>query len=327
MEKRLREWANSRGYRLVWFGTLLLTRALEEIRRLKREGSLDGGFFDQSLSWLEKPEISAQTGSKAIILAAIPCPAHCVSFERIGQSHDLILPPTYHNYVGLFEEVRKDLEEELERPGSLTILQGPLKTLAVWSGLARYGRNNITYVDGLGSYLQLVGLAADFPLDDSGTSGVGGPRALDECETCRACRTACPTGAISEERFLLRAERCLTLFSENEGPLPESYADLKRRCLVGCLVCQEVCPANRGRLPVVSLGVCFSDEETAFILGEGSRAEAPPGLEEKVRSLKSGDFETTGGVPNPTFRRNLAAVLGPPASRRTGCKPRPVGVK
>ncbi len=309
MEKKLRAWADRRRYRVAWFGSPLLARALGEIQRLKGEGNFDRVFFDQVLAWLGGPEIAAQTGFQAIILAAVPRPAHAATFDYKGTSHDLILPPTYHNYSGLFEEVRKDLEEELKRPGSLTVLRGPLKTLAVWSGLARYGRNNIAYVDGCGSYHQLVGLAAAFPLDDSGTSGPGGPRALDECETCRICRKACPVGAISEERFLLHGERCLTYFSEKEGPLPEAYGKLKRRCLVGCLVCQEVCPVNPRPLPVESLAVRFSEEETAFILGEGSSDPAPPGLVEKVKSLKSNEFELPDGRPNPTFRRNLAAVL------------------
>ena len=312
MEKRLTAWAKRRGYRLTWFGGSLLLGALGEIRRLKDEGSFDGTFFEELLAWLESPEIAAQAGSKAIILAAVPRPAHTVTFDHHGTSHELTLPPTYHNYADLFEEVRRDLETELACPGSLATFKGPLKTLAVWSGLAKYGRNNITYVDGLGSYHQLVGLAAGFPLDDSGTSGAGGPRALDECGKCRSCRTACPAGAIVEERFLLHGERCLTYFSEKEGPLPESYAHLKRRCLVGCFVCQEVCPANRGGLPVVSLGVRFNEEETAFLLGESSRAEAPPGLAEKVRSLKSGDCSISGGVPNPIFRRNLRYGLEKP---------------
>jgi epoxyqueuosine reductase len=34
----------------------------------------------------------------------------------------------------------------------------PLKSLAVRSGLAAYGRNNVCYVPGMGSFLELVGL-------------------------------------------------------------------------------------------------------------------------------------------------------------------------
>ena len=319
MEEKIRLWAERRGYRVAWFGAPLLGTALREVQKLREEGSLEGVFFEHVLSWMGHPDIAAQTGSQAIILAAVPRPAHAVTFDYRGTSHDLILPPTYHNYADLFEEVRRDLEGELGRPGSLVTLKGPLKTLAVWSGLASFGRNNITYVDGFGSYHQLVGLAAAFPLDASGTSGNGGPRALNECEKCRACRTACPAGAISGERFLLRGERCLTYFSEMEGPLPEAYGHLKRLCLVGCLVCQEVCPANPRPLPVVSLGIRFSEEETAFLLGESFRAEAPPGLPEKVEALKTGDFKLTAGAPNAVFRRNLSAVLkNRPAPYRIG---------
>jgi epoxyqueuosine reductase len=38
-----------------------------------------------------------------------------------------------------------------------------LKRLAVRSGLARYGRNNVTYVEGMGSFLELSASLTDMP--------------------------------------------------------------------------------------------------------------------------------------------------------------------
>ena len=37
----------------------------------------------------------------------------------------------------------------------------PIKTVAAMLGLVRYGRNNIAYADGIGSYLQLCGYITD----------------------------------------------------------------------------------------------------------------------------------------------------------------------
>jgi epoxyqueuosine reductase len=74
----------------------------------------------------------------------------------------------------------------------------PLKTLAVYSGLARYGRNNISYVTGFGSYLQLMGAFSDLPCESDPWCE---PKTLDRCSKCIACLQHCPTGAIADDRF------------------------------------------------------------------------------------------------------------------------------
>jgi len=44
--------------------------------------------------------------------------------------------------------------------------QLPLKTLAVCSGLAEHGRNNLCYVPGMGSFFQRVGIFSSLPCTD-----------------------------------------------------------------------------------------------------------------------------------------------------------------
>ena len=67
----------------------------------------------------------------------------------------------------------------------------PLKTLAACAGLARYGRNNIAYVPGLGSYLMLAACClSDAPPPDDAPWGE--PQELERCERCSACLRACP---------------------------------------------------------------------------------------------------------------------------------------
>ena len=58
------------------------------------------------------------------------------------------------------------------------------------------------------------------------------------------CVKACPTGAIREDNFLIRAERCLTYYNEEPGNLPQ-WIDIKwHNALIGCRICEKVCPEN-----------------------------------------------------------------------------------
>jgi epoxyqueuosine reductase len=82
----------------------------------------------------------------------------------------------------------------------------------------------------------------------------------------------CPAGAITLERFLIRAERCLTFHNErlSDVPFPAWVDPAWHNCLVGCMHCQQVCPENKEFLEWVEEGAAFSEEETALLLeGDG----------------------------------------------------------
>jgi len=306
MRARLDQWAASRGVRLACCAPAPVDHALAQLASLGREGRLDPT-FDHALDWFRAPAAGGRPTDAGVILVAMPRPAHLVNFAYRGESLDLVLPPTYHNYSGLFEEVRKDLEDFLGGEVPLRLVRVPFKTLATRMGFARYGRNNLTYVEGLGSYLQWMAFASPVAAGGALLAELPRPLALDRCATCRACRAACPTGAIDEERFLIHAERCVTWFSEKEGPLPDAFATARRPCLIGCMVCQEACPANAGRLSFARLAARFTHEETAYLIGEGT--SPPPGLAAKLEQLRCSDCSLSEGVASPILRRNLKAAL------------------
>ena len=91
---------------------------------------------------------------------------------------------------------------------------------------------------------------------------------MDLCQKCTACLRHCPTGAITSERFLLRAERCITFHNEEPSDVPfPAWLDASwHNCLVGCLHCQSICPENKDYLAWVGEGAKFSAEETALLV-------------------------------------------------------------
>jgi len=74
----------------------------------------------------------------------------------------LIIPPAYSHTP---DKIVKKRLVEIFTPKGFSVVQTnlPLKTLAVRSGLAKYGRNNITYIDGMGSFYRLVAYYTDIP--------------------------------------------------------------------------------------------------------------------------------------------------------------------
>jgi epoxyqueuosine reductase len=141
----------------------------------------------------------------------------------------------------------------------------PLKLLAVRSGLGQYGKNNICYVPGMGSFLQLVALYSDLPCQEDSWQDA---QVMQRCKSCNACRLKCPTGTIPSDRFLLRAERCIVFHNEKQGDVsfPAWMDPSSHNCLIGCMLCQRVCPVNRDFLGWIEGKEEFSEEETSLLI-------------------------------------------------------------
>jgi epoxyqueuosine reductase len=177
----------------------------------------------------------------------------------------------------------------------------PKKLLAVRSGLATYGRNNITYVPGMGSFYRLAAFYSDLPCQKDSWREA---QMMAACENCSACLRNCPTGAISADRFLLHAERCIVYHNEQPGdvPFPRWMDPSWHNCLIGCMRCQNVCPQDKELWQWVEEGAEFSEQETALLLEGGPLEQLPAATMEK---LEHADLARHAG-PLP---RNLSVLL------------------
>lgn len=289
------------GCRAVFVPFHHVEEAKEEIRGLRRDGKVDADFYDEWMpTYLDaKPPASMQS-PKSILLVATPTPQRKVEFSYRGKAHAFVVPPTYGTGPPIARRIRRILRnggrKSLPR---LVVAHPPLKLLAVRSGLAYYGRNNVTYVQGIGSFHRLTAFYSDLEVPEGDW---GEKRMLPECEKCRACMYACPTGAIMKDRFLLRAERCLSFLNErtSEREFPSWVRPEWHNAIIGCMECQRACPRNRDALGDVLDAVSFSEEETEYLLNgkySGKRAAA---IERKLRRA---------GLDLSVFPRNLEALL------------------
>ncbi|MDP2883393.1 MAG: 4Fe-4S double cluster binding domain-containing protein [Ignavibacteria bacterium] len=191
------------------------------------------------------------------------------------------MPPTYNESVNAY--VQELLQRILEPEGyHLAPTALPLKLLAVRSELATYGKNNITYVAGVGSYHRLMAFYSDLEC----TSESWGPSTMMErCVKCSACVKGCPTQAIDHERFLLRAERCLTFHNESLKDFPEWIPTLCHHCIVGCMNCQTFCPENKRDKHWIEIGASFSQEETELLMRHTPADTLPDRMKDELERL------------------------------------------
>jgi len=301
----VRAWAKAWGYRVATGGTLVLEEVRRAFQGLREAGEIEAGFYRDNLEIFTYLDGVPLENPRSIILIAAPAPAYILTFVVDDKTVETILPPTYVRYRGMFTDIRDDLREALS--GSVfrvELLNAPLKALGNRLGFLAYGRNNVGYIEGLGSYFQLVGLVSDMPIDEAGAPPPPGDTLLPRCQKCRICAAACTAGAIEKERVLLHAEKCYTLFSESLSPIPEGLKAPSPRCLIGCLRCQELCPENKGLLRQEYAAVSFDAEETEAFLGIKPASDGPAFERAQAKFQQLGLSE---GLL--LYRRNLKRLL------------------
>jgi epoxyqueuosine reductase len=272
--------------------------------RVNIESGHRNGLFAEELykEYLSSFVFIPPENMRSVIVTAVKQPQVSLTFTWKGVTSAVIVPPTYLHGAETDRKALSSLIEALE-PGGYRALPAilPRKLLAVHSGLAAYGRNNITYVAGMGSFHRLAAFYSDIPPEDGSWHEL---KVMERCDDCGSCLSACPAGAISPERFLLRADRCIVFHNEHpsEIPFPAWIDPSWHNCLVGCMLCQEACPENGPYLKNIVDGPVFTEDDTSLLLA-GTPSGGLPGSTVK----KLADSDLLGSME--VIPRNLRALL------------------
>lgn len=272
---------NGNGYSYRTLSATHLAEAESELQSLYGHGTLEESLYRVRLDPIRYDPSKFMEGAQTVLIVAVPQPTVLVAFDRKGVEKQVVIPPTYD--VSTDTVIADGLNKILQPQGyRAQVVPAPWKYLAVRSGLAEYGKNNIVYIPGRGSFHRLVAFVTDWPCTEDHW---GMPRMMDRCKRCRACIIFCPTRAIDEQRFVIRAERCITFHNELTKEIPDFIDPSWHHCLLGCLRCQDCCPENKETKKISELREWFSGEETALILYGTPLADLPQGTRQKLEHL------------------------------------------
>ncbi len=195
-------------------------------------------------------------GAKSVVICAMRIPASAapppsdLGKRAYGKIARYALHQDYHaRLLPLLEQLGREIDERAGTTRAHAYVDtGPVseRAFAAQAGLGWIGKHSLLINRDEGSWLWLgevvtrAELAPDAPT-------------ADHCGTCRRCLDACPTGAIVENLRAVDARKCLSYWNiEQRGPIPEDFHRPMGDWLLGCDICQEVCPwnaqsARRGR--------------------------------------------------------------------------------
>jgi epoxyqueuosine reductase len=269
------------GFKAKTFSITHLPELQEDVDRLIRDGMVSKAFQETYLQFKYNAS-EVLPGVRTVFIVAIPQPVTRATFVRKGNTYRADVPPTY---IGGSDEARvKDVLTGVLEPAGYRFVRAslPVKTLAVRSGLAQYGRNNITYVAGFGSFHRLMPLYTDCPHEKDSWQEL---KVMKVCENCFACLENCPTHSILPDRFLIDAERCLTRLNEVEGAFPDWVLPHWHNALVGCMLCQVACPVDKANLDKIIGGPRFTEEETGLLLQKTPVEKLPEETRQKLADI------------------------------------------
>lgn len=278
---KLHESLAAAGYKSTIVSVARLSGLNAEIRELLAMGVLDKGLYDDYVSKCDFGPSLDVPDARSVIITAARQPKIEVKFNLGGRTYPAIIPPTYCYDT---DDRALDVIAKALRPHGYRAARAVFraKALAARTGLAKYGKNNVTYVDGWGSYFRLKAFVSDLPC---AVEELGEPRMHELCETCVACTKGCPTGAIVKDRFVFHGERCICYVNESEAPFPAWVDPSWHNCLIGCMQCQDLCPLNKDVVDWIVEGEEFSEDETTMILDAAPRSELSRSTVNKLKSI------------------------------------------
>lgn len=116
------------------------------------------------------------------------------------------------------------------------------REMAVRCGLGWIGKHTLLIHPSHGSWMVLGGFLTTLELGAPQRQGVE----PDHCGSCTRCIDACPTSAITP--YSVDGSRCISYLTiEHRGEIEPSLASEVGDWLIGCDICQEVCPHNSAR--------------------------------------------------------------------------------
>ncbi|MBU1101534.1 MAG: twin-arginine translocation signal domain-containing protein [Bacteroidetes bacterium] len=274
----------------------------EWFRKLDSEGKLgSNATFKKYIGAFNFNPQEILPGAKSLILISIPMGMQSITFRRAGKNYDILIPSGYWDDGVTYEGTEARIRDDLMLDASVNMeprVKLPLKTLSVRSGLADYGKNNITFVREYGSFHQLIAFYTDIEMEDSWRP----INMLRLCKGCDICKDKCPTKCIRDENFVINVDKCVTLYNELEDPMPEWMPAEAHNAFVGCIHCQYTCPANAEGIKNIGKIADVNEEETEYLLSDRTDEKMQKHLSEKLKLFPYINYPDY-------FRRNFRLVM------------------
>jgi epoxyqueuosine reductase len=276
------------------------------------EKSLSGTLYTQAKAFRDEvAKLSFKTPAdfptaKSVVVVAAFTKSMYVNFTLNGSKLRVLVPPQYYEPETNAAKLKGIVQNEIVKSGAAKVVDisksVPLKLLAARSGLGQYGRNNLIFVNGMGSYCLLYAFLTDHNFGEDNWTQLS---VLEPCNRCDHCVRGCPTWSVPDYgNFPINVEKCVTFYNERQGTFPTWIQRSSHGALMGCMGCQTSCKEDRGYAEVSGTLEEVSEAETQQILKGIAGDALLVSLQRKLKGFPALESKTVF----PILSRNLTVL-------------------
>src|ERR1700722_4608116 len=176
---------------------------------------------------------------------------------------------------------------------------GPIieRVAAKYAGLGWLAKNTCLINEQIGSWLFLGVIITTLDLEPSLAPGESPPP--DRCGSCTLGPAGCPTPAFPEPR-VLDARRCISYLTiELRTVIPEELRPAMGNAVIGCDICQDVCPWNR-KAPITTLAA-FQPRDLATVQRGEKNIETGENESQPAATLFAPELEWLASLTQQEF--------------------------
>ncbi|QHD50316.1 tRNA epoxyqueuosine(34) reductase QueG [Vreelandella aquamarina] len=249
LAEQIKQWGRELGFQQVGITDTDLAAHEANLNRWLDKGYHgEMGFMAKHGTKRTRPD-ELEPGTRRVISVRMDyLPAEVESAKVLGQPSRAYvsryaLGRDYHKLMRKrLAQLAKHIEQAVGKFGFRAFVDSaPVmeRALAQKAGLGWFGKNAMLLNPKAGSLFFLGELYTDLPLP------VDAPFEQEHCGSCSACRTACPTGAIVDDK-VVDSRKCISYLTiELHGAIPVEFRRAMGNRVYGCDDCQLVCPFTR----------------------------------------------------------------------------------
>lgn len=250
LSKKIKEEASHLGIDLIGFTQAIPHPDLNIFKDwLTKDHQASMKWLDRSIEKRSNPNLILPDVKSIISCGLIYYRGHPLSIDSKNKDHGWISNYAWgEDYHEVFLEKLKTLEIFIKKnnPHIKTkayVDTGPIleRSYAASAGLGWIGKNTCLINPKQGSFFFIGEILIDIELDyDASTP--------NHCGKCTRCLDACPTDALTE--YELNSNKCIAYLTiEHRGDIDKNLQNKMGHHLIGCDICQDVCPWNSKAKP------------------------------------------------------------------------------